>query len=57
MARMSDGTDFLMRPVVRGLCKYSELKDGTLDLFDVAAMNEALDVMDENTKRERDNGN
>jgi hypothetical protein len=42
-----------MRPVVRGLCKYEGLKDGTLDLVDFARMNDALDVQDENERRLR----
>jgi hypothetical protein len=32
-----------MRPVLAGLCRYESLKDGTLNLCDVAFMNEALD--------------
>lgn len=40
-----------MRPVLRGLCKFESLKDGTLDLADVALMNAALDVSDENDAR------
>lgn len=40
-----------MRPVLRGLCRYESLIDGTVDLFDVARMNEALDVHDENERR------
>lgn len=43
----------LMRPVIRGLCKYESLKDGTLDLNDIARMNEALDVQTENDRRLR----
>lgn len=43
--------DFLMRPVIRGLCKYESLLDGTLDLCDLALMNESLDAYDENTQR------
>ena len=31
-----------MRPVLRGLCRYEGLKDGTLSLEDVALMNDAL---------------
>ena len=30
------------------MCKYESLKDGTLDLADLALMNEALDVVEEN---------
>lgn len=40
--------DYLMRPVLRGLCKYESLKDGSLDLSDIALMNDALDVEDDN---------
>ncbi len=41
---MTAGEDWLMRPVLRGMCKYESLLDGTLGLFDVARMNEAIDV-------------
>ncbi|WP_275578206.1 DUF6889 family protein [Dyella mobilis] len=30
------------------MCKFESLVDGTLDLADVALMNDALDVIDEN---------
>ncbi|WP_374191466.1 DUF6889 family protein [Rhizobium rhizogenes] len=40
-----------MRPVLRGLCKLESLKDGTLDICDVALMNEALNAADENQYR------
>jgi len=43
--------DWLMRPVLRHLCRYESLKDGTLDLYDIAEMNDALDVEDENQSR------
>jgi len=43
--------DWLMRPVLRGMCKYESLIDGTVDLCDVALMNEALDVADTNAAR------
>lgn len=42
-----------MRPVLEGLCKYESLKDGTLDLADLARMNHALDCRDENESRIR----
>ena len=48
---MPDGEDWLLRPVVRGMCRYESLKDGTLDLADVAMMNDALNVQDENERR------
>ncbi len=37
-----------MRPVLEGLCHFESLKDGTLDICDLALMNEALDVRAEN---------
>jgi len=40
-----------MKPVVRGLCRYESLKDGSIDLCDVALMNEAVDALDENAAR------
>ncbi|WP_153513882.1 hypothetical protein [Agrobacterium sp. ICMP 6402] len=43
--------DWLMRPVMRGLCRYESLKDGSVDLCDIAQMNEAIDALDENTQR------
>ena len=48
---MTDDEDWLMRPVMRGLCKYESLIDGTLSLFDITRMNEAIDVEHENTRR------
>lgn len=45
------GEDYLLRPVIKGMCKYESLKDGTLSLFDVALMNDALDVQHENERR------
>ncbi len=50
---MNDGEDWVMRPVLRGLCKYESLMDCTLDLGDVARMNSAIDVEVENEKRMR----
>ena len=50
-----------MRPIIKGMCKYESLKDGTLDLADIALMNDALDVVadneylvDEASERERE---
>lgn len=40
-----------MRPVLEGLCQYESLLDGSIRLYDVARMNEALDVRDENQRR------
>lgn len=48
---MADGEDWLMRPVVEGLCSYEALVDGSLGLYDLVRMNEALNVREENTYR------
>jgi len=37
-----------MRPVIAGLCKFESLKDGTIDLADLALMNDALQVQHDN---------
>jgi hypothetical protein len=47
-ASLPGGEDWLLRPVIRGLCRYESLKDGTVDLADIALLNDALDVMEEN---------
>lgn len=39
-----------MRPVIKGMCRYESLKDGTLDLADIALMNDALDVQADNQR-------
>lgn len=39
---------------MEGLCKYESLKDGTLDLADIALMNDALVVKAENGRRSFD---
>ncbi|MBY0392792.1 MAG: hypothetical protein K2Q27_05960 [Novosphingobium sp.] len=40
-----------MRPVLEGCCKYESLIDGTVGLVDIARMNDALAVRDENQRR------
>ena len=50
---MADGDDWLLRPMLEGHCKYESLLDATLDLADIAKMNEALDVRAENERRFR----
>ena len=42
-----------MRPVIRQMCRYESLKDGTLDLADIALMNESLDVLEETSELAR----
>jgi hypothetical protein len=48
---MSEDEDWLMRPVLEGMCHYESLIDGTLDLADIARMNDCLDVKVENERR------
>jgi hypothetical protein len=48
---MQNGEDWLLRPVLEGLCSYESLNDGSLSLADVAVMNDALDVKYENEAR------
>jgi hypothetical protein len=48
---MDGEEDWLLRPVLCGLCRYESLKSGELDLEDIALMNEALDVKTENDYR------
>ncbi len=50
---MSDNEDWLMRPVLEGMCRYESLKNCALDLEDLAKMNDALDVKIENENRYR----
>lgn len=51
---MKDGEDYLLAPVLAGMCRYGDLMDGTLTLVDVARMNEALIVKSENEARMMD---
>jgi len=32
------------------MCKYESLKDGTIDLYDIALMNDSLDVLAHNQR-------
>jgi hypothetical protein len=50
---MENGEEWVLRPVVEGMCRYESLLEGKIDLFDIARMNAALDVRDENTSRAR----
>ena len=40
-----------MRPVLEGCLRYESLIDGTVDLADVAVLNDALDVRQGNERR------
>lgn len=50
---MPDGEDWLWRPVAEKLCSYESVKDGTLDIEDIAKMNDIIDVRNENQSRYR----
>lgn len=47
---MASGEDWLLRPVLRGLCKYESLLSGLIRLIDISKLNEALDVEAENQR-------
>lgn len=47
------GEDWLLRPVIKGLCQFESLKSGIVDLADIALMNDALDVVEENQAHAR----
>lgn len=49
--RMVDDGDFLWRPVLEGIYSGESLKDGTVDLMDLAEAHDALDVKAENQRR------
>ena len=38
----AEGLEWILRPVARGWCRYESLVDGTLDLADIAIMNDAI---------------
>lgn len=50
---MPDDEDWIMQPVLEGLCKYESLLDCTLDLEDIARLNDAINVKYENQARYR----
>lgn len=51
---MASGEDWLLRPVLRGMCRYESLLSGVLNLIDLAKMNECIDIELENQRRIRD---
>lgn len=51
---MPDGEDYLLRPVAEGMCLYESLKNGTLDLEDIARLNDLIDVKAANERRYRE---
>lgn len=40
-----------MRPVDAGMCNFEALKDGRIDLYDIALMNDYLDMKADNEAR------
>ena len=48
------GEDWLLAPVLAGLCKFESLKDGTLDLADIALLNDALACKADNEQLARE---
>lgn len=48
---MPDNDDYVMKPVLEGMCLYENIKACLIDLEDIAKMNDALDVKAENEKR------
>ena len=53
LVSMPNGEDWMLIPVHEGMCRYESLIDGTLDLADVAKMNDSLLVRAENKSRIR----
>lgn len=51
LVRLDDDLDWLLRPVFAGHIKYESLLDGTLDLYDIALLNHAMDAEQENRYR------
>lgn len=45
---LPDGEEWLLRPVLEGLCRYESLKDGTIDLADLALLNDVLNARADN---------
>jgi hypothetical protein len=55
---LPDGEEYLLNPVIAGMCKYESLLDGTIGLADIARMNDALACKADNEKiATRGNGN
>jgi hypothetical protein len=50
---MPDDEGWLYRPMMRGLCRYESLLDGSIGMVDLAVMNDLVDVQDENDARAR----
>jgi hypothetical protein len=51
---MPGGEDWVMAPVLAGLCRYESLIDGALGIMDLVRMHEALAVRAENERRAKE---
>jgi hypothetical protein len=51
LLQLASHEDWLLRPVAAQLCRYESLLDCTLDLADLAILNELIDVRVENEAR------
>lgn len=51
---LPNGEMYLLRPVLNNCIKYTDLKDGSIDLYDIALLNDAIyiDVENKNTIQE-----
>ncbi|HEM8999481.1 hypothetical protein QZN01_06400 [Burkholderia cenocepacia] len=61
MKTLPGGEDWLLAPVHAQMCRFESLKDGALDLADIALMNDSLAVRADNEaaarrRQERENG-
>lgn len=45
------GEDYILRPVDAGMCTMAEIKAGHLDLYDIALMNDYIDMKADNNAR------
>ncbi|AUU90270.1 NTP pyrophosphohydrolase [Enterobacteriaceae bacterium ENNIH3] len=48
---LPDGEDYLRRPVQAGYIPYTALLDGSVDLADIARMNDWIDIKADNDAR------
>ncbi len=51
---LEHGESWLLAPVIAGMCRYESLLDGSVGLFDIARMNDALAARAENEWRMRE---
>ncbi len=51
MDSLPGGEDYILRPVEAGLTTMGEVKSGTIDLYDIALMNDYLDMKEDNQAR------